>query len=169
MANPKESSQDEDKLLPNASRDASEDTSVPPKNRRNKSAQKMEVETVTPQPRKSRQTLFDEARRLATLPRHRLNKMVSTAFWAAIAASPSAISGYSDLFSKTPTQTKILDLIEILILVVCLTAFVIGLITTERGIQTSEEYLLELYPKDLEIKPKGWRKIVLIWLKKWLS
>jgi len=111
--------------------------------KRNKTA-RMAVKDVDADPPARRKLLFDEAHRLATMPRQKREEFTQSAFWSAIATGTSGLAGLYDILSDKPVQPKMLDLSEILIFAICVALVIVGNRKLGR-VETAEEYLNRLY------------------------
>jgi hypothetical protein len=102
-----------------------------------------EVTDVPPAKPKRTSLLFDQAQRLATLPRTRWDGRTSNAFWAGVATAVTAYAGLQDLLTKPPKNAP-LSLVEVVIFVLCVGIFLAG-VRKPGDKQTSEAYLNELF------------------------
>jgi len=115
----------------------------------------MEVQDLLPAPPVRRHLLFDQAHRLATMPRQKHDDFTTAAFWSAVVTATSGIAGIYDILSDKPTQPKLLDLTEILIFGVCVAVTIIG-VRKVGMVKTSSEYLNELYSIAAKEKRRKW-------------
>lgn len=128
---------------------------------RGKTAPHMEVRDLVPEPPLRRHLLFDQAHRLATMPRKKQDEFSQSAFWSALVSVPGGVAGFLDIMDKTPTQPKILDLTEVTALAVCVALFVFAVVKPGK-IETSEEYLNKLY--GIQPAAPSRRRWYLLWL-----
>jgi hypothetical protein len=122
----------------------------------------MEVQDLNPDPPLRRHLIFDQAHRLATMPRKRYDDALQSAFWSALVSLPGAIAGLSDILAKAPTQPKLFDVAEVTIFAVCL-ALCISALVKRGDIKTSQDYLNELYQIAPQSASSRWRKLPLLW------
>jgi hypothetical protein len=118
---------------------------------------RLDFEDIDPEPLKRRPLVFEHAHMLATMPRNRSEILLHPALWSAIATATSGIAGLYDILSDKPAQPKMLDLSEIGIFLVCVTA-TLGVLS-RRVEETSIEYLNRLYDIRPAIRRRWYNKL----------
>jgi hypothetical protein len=117
-------------------------------------ASSMPVRDIERDPPVRRDILFDEAYRLAMMPRQKRDDFAQTAFWSAVVTATSGLAGLYDILLKEPAQPKALDILEILIFGICVALWIVG-IRNRGNIETAEEYLNKLYQVQQAIVEPG--------------
>jgi hypothetical protein len=107
-----------------------------------------------------RQLFFEQAHRLATMPRLKVGETFFGALWTTVATLPGASAAYVDLTKSPPNQSLILNLASIGTFIISL-AFTATALFASHHNETSKEYLDTLY--GIPQKPPGrfrrwWRK-----------
>jgi hypothetical protein len=108
-----------------------------------------------------RPLIWEQAHRLATMPRHRVSELLQGAFWAFLASLPGGVGSCIDLARRPPSAPLVVNVVGIGACAVAL-AFVVFAVFYRSGDRTSEEYLNELYELP-ETAPGKLRKLWREW------
>lgn len=104
----------------------------------------MRVKDIEADPPVRASVLYDQAYRLATMPRGKFDDFTQSAFWSAITSATGFAAGLYDLLSNTSTDPKWLDLAEVMTFAVCVALAITG-VARLREAETSEQYLNKLF------------------------
>jgi hypothetical protein len=125
------------------------------------------IVAVIADPIPTRHTTLEEARQLATLPRHRFDDFTIAAFWGAVASAPGAYQAFVDLALKQPKDFRF-DLVELGAFGASIVLAISGAFRG-MGAITSQRYLRTLFPSEAPPSgPRGLALALLDWVAKLL-